>query len=69
MKTKNKFRLNLDFPVQVKEKLEKMKSSTESTSNVEVIRRALALFELVLDNGNTVHLKDKDGNYTEIRIL
>ncbi|WP_309387067.1 hypothetical protein [Cerasicoccus frondis] len=46
-----------------------MKSSTESTSNVEVIRRALALFELVLDNGNTVHLKDKDGNYTEIRIL
>jgi len=69
MKEKKKFRLNLDFSEEVRDRLDRLKELTDSGSNVEVIRRSLALLELVLDYDSSIHVKDNDGNMKEIRVI
>lgn len=65
-------RLNLDLNEQTKEKLERAKGLTQSSSMVDVVRRALALFIACLENeqqGGKVILKTKDGQESVIIIF
>jgi hypothetical protein len=48
--TKPKFRLNLDLSPRVKEQLHDLQQRSDASSLVEVIRRALAVYDLVLDH-------------------
>lgn len=45
-----KFRLNLDFSPAVEARLKRLKATTDAASFVEVIRRALATYELLVNH-------------------
>ena len=65
-------RLNLELRPEVKERLEQLRKSSHASSSSEVIRRSLALYELVIDHirseGNIV-LEHKDGTKEKLTIL
>jgi hypothetical protein len=70
--TEAKFRLNLALPPKIKERLESLQERSESSSVTEVIRRALALFDLVTEHGNNggeVILKHEDGTEEKLVLL
>lgn len=51
-KPKEKIRLSLDFPKEYKEKLLKLEKASEANTSIEVIRRAVNLYELFIENKN-----------------
>ena len=55
-----KVRLNLDLPPKVKVRLEELRAMTDADSMSEVVRRALALYDLVVASGGKVVIKDGD---------
>ncbi len=61
-----KIRLNLDITEQVRDRLLKLQQKSEASSFVEVIRRALALYEMVSDGDCKIMKSDLSA---EIRIL
>jgi hypothetical protein len=70
VKTKSpdgKVRLNLEVTTQVKNRLERLQEVTESASFVEVIRKALALLETVVD-GQVKLVKPGDGKTPDIEV-
>jgi len=68
----NPIRLNLELSPQVKERLDQLRENSHAASSAEVIRRSLALYELVIDhlrsNGSIV-LKHNDGSEEKLTIL
>ncbi len=71
-KKRNKVRLNLDMAPSVKERLERLRDKTHADSMSEVIRRALALYELIIleaARGSTIIVKSKNGSERHIEIL
>lgn len=59
-----KKRLNLDLTAQARARLEKLLAASDATSYSEVIRRALSLYEKILNiyrNDGKIILQHKDG--------
>lgn len=69
---KNKVRLNLEISTAVRDNLTRLKESSGSSSVTDVIRQALALYDMVLTeytNDGHVVLKRSDGTEERLRIL
>lgn len=64
-----KVRLNLDLPPPVRERLEELRTQTNAESLAEVVRRALAVYDvLVTEGGRAPRLLLDDGT-TEKLVL
>lgn len=53
-------------------RLKSLKEKTEAVSYAEVTKNAYRLYERMIDikeNGNTILIKDKDGNIVELEIF
>ena len=69
---KKRVRLSLDITKEQKKMMDELQVKTLSGSLAEVIRRAMALFHLVIDvqsEGGKVIIQDADGNQEIIRLL
>lgn len=67
-----KIRLNLTMNTQVKLKLEELQKKTQADSMSEVIRRALALYDLIWTEKNNecaTIIRCKDGKEREVELL
>lgn len=67
-----KVRINVDLTIKGKELLEDLQIRSEASSLIEVIRRAIALYDLVITHktrGSQIVLVDPEGKQTEIIIL
>jgi len=67
-----KVRLNLDMPAEVKEKIEALRDANGIESLSEVVRRALAVYELVMSQqaaGTAIVFKPKEGPEQHIRFF
>ena len=72
MTNKEKIRLNLDISPQADKNLKELESRTESATVAEVIRRAIALYDLVtqhMQHDGEVILKSKDGSEKSLCLL
>lgn len=72
MATIKKVRLNLEVPETMRGNLEDLQKRSGSTSLTEVIRRSVALFDLITDHtskGGELILKNPDGSEEKLRIL
>jgi hypothetical protein len=69
---KEKVRLSLDVTPEAKEQIEQVQRKSRASTTIEVFRKALALYELILDqqadNGKVV-LENADGSREVLRIL
>jgi hypothetical protein len=69
---RERVRLNLDLQTEVKERLDGLQERTGAASLTEVIRRALALYDLVVDHqkaGGRIQLYNRDGTVETLTIL
>ncbi|WP_345735099.1 hypothetical protein [Prosthecobacter algae] len=69
---KDKIRLSLDLLPEAKAHLELVQTKSRATTILEVFRRALALYELILDQQaakGKVILENADGSREVLRIL
>jgi hypothetical protein len=67
-----KVRLNLEFPAPIYEQLESVQQRSHAASLTEVLRRALALYDLVTEHvvdGGEIVLMDSKGKQEKLRIL
>jgi hypothetical protein len=62
-------RINLEVSHELKQTFEDVKSQTGATSLVEVFKRALSLYALVLQNGSKLTIHKKDGTTETIILL
>lgn len=62
-------RLNLEFPERLRARLEPLRALSEADSLTEVVRRAIALYDVMLmavrDRGVTIVLRSRDGTERE----
>jgi hypothetical protein len=68
----DRVRLNLEFPPQIYEQLQEVQRRSNAASLTEVLRRALALYDLVTEHvgeGGKLVLEDRDGKGEKLRIL
>lgn len=71
-KSADRVRLSLDLSPRVKVQLKDLEVKTEAGSLTEVIRRALALYDLVVEHqaeGGKLIFQDADGNAEVLRVL
>jgi hypothetical protein len=65
-----KARLNLELPERVRARLEHLRTISEADSITEVVRRALAVYDVVLtavrERGDKIVLRSADGTEKEI---
>jgi hypothetical protein len=67
-----KCRLNLELDPRARESLEELQAKSKASSMADVIRRSLALYDMVLDHvksGGSVVLKNNDGTLETVRFL
>lgn len=67
-----KVRTNLDFHPDIKAKIEELRDRTHADGMGEVVRRAIALYETVLDtqeSGGTLLIKPKVGLVREVLVV
>ena len=72
MAKKERVRLNLEFTPRVAENLNRMVDQSHSASRTEVIRKAIRLFDMVLehcDQGGKLVFKHQDGTQETVQIL
>lgn len=65
-------RLSLDLTPQVKRRIENLREITEAESLTEVIRRALASYELLCEaqvSGKSILVRDVDGTESTVILL
>lgn len=70
--SKSKVRLNLDISPKVKDQLLDLQKRSDAVSLVEVIRRAVAVYDMFLDHeerGGRTILENKDGSKERVRLL
>jgi len=71
--TELKIRLNLELPIQVRERLEEIRVLSEAESVTEVIRRALSIYDLLLnmtvkEHGKVI-IRSIDGTERELLLV
>ena len=63
-------RLNLELPERLRARLESLRALSEADSLAEVVRRAIALYDVLLmavrDRGVTIVLRSRDGTEREL---
>jgi hypothetical protein len=72
MAKKEKIRRNLDLPLQVDERLRLLQDRSDAASLSEVVRRALALYDMATEHiadGGKIILKNKDDTSEVIRLI
>lgn len=72
MTTATKKRLNLEFPLWVVDKFDRLMELSGSTTRTEVIRKSLKLLERVLEHqaaGGKLKLVHEDGSQETLEIL
>jgi hypothetical protein len=68
----DRVRLSLDITPRVREQLTHLEAKTEAGSITEVVRRALALYDLIMehqDEGGKLIFKHMDGDEETLRVL
>lgn len=68
----DRVRLNLEIARPVHDQMQALQTRSQATSLTEVIRRALALYDLVTEhitNGGEIILKTRKGEQEKLRIL
>ena len=68
----DRVRLSLDITPRVREQLSHLEKKTEAGSITEVVRRALALYDLVVEHqreGGKLIFKHTDGEEESLRVL
>jgi hypothetical protein len=71
-KSQDRVRLSLDVTPKIREQLDHLETQTEAGSITEVIRRALALYDLVVEHqseGGKLVFRDAAGNDELLRVL
>jgi hypothetical protein len=71
-KQAKKIRLNLEIPVHVRESLDALQERSHASSLTEVIRKALALLDLYLEqreSGGQVIFRSKKGTDEVLKVL
>ena len=69
---KDKVRISLDLLPEAKAQLEEVQVKSRATTILEVFRRALALYEMILDHQSSkgkVILENADGTREVLRLL
>jgi len=71
LRREQRTRLHIDLPLVVKERAEKLRVLTNAESLGEVLRRALAVYDLLVTHRgrSTVVLRDESGKEREIVIV
>lgn len=67
-----KVRLNLELSCQVHEQMQTLQKRSGATSLTEVIRRALALYDVItehLSDGGRIILRHKNGDEENVRLV
>jgi hypothetical protein len=67
-----KVRLNLEFPQEIYNQMQEVQQRSHAASLTEVLRRALALYDLVTEHivdGGDVALLNRDGKPEKLHIL
>ena len=67
-----KIRLNLDMPAEIKSQLEDLRDLTHADSMSEVIRRAIAVYDFLLNekaNGGVTIVRLKDGSERQLELM
>ena len=67
-----KVRLNLELSRQVHEQIQVLQSRSDATSLTEVIRRALALYDLITEHiseGGRIILRHKNGDEESVKLV
>jgi len=70
--SKERVRLNLDLSPKVKALLNDLQQRSDATSQVEVIRRALAVYDMFLEHeesGGKTILENSDGSREIVRLI
>lgn len=65
-------RVNLEVPPEVRDNMKALQKKSKAASLAEVFKRALALYEMVLDHnsvGGKIVFEDRDGNREVLRLL
>lgn len=65
-------RLNLEISPQVRDRIERLRASTEAESLTEVIRRALAIYERLIELSESEHdivIRGKDGDEQTLMLV
>ncbi|MEO5917616.1 MAG: hypothetical protein ABIS50_25525 [Luteolibacter sp.] len=71
-KDRETVRINLEVTPSVRDQIKELRVKSEATSLAEVFRRALAIYELVIDfqkQGGKIVLESRDGERETLRIL
>lgn len=71
-KKETKVRLNLEIPEKVRERIRRLQDLSEAETMTEVIRRALAAYDVLLNHyelGGTVILRHSGDNEEILRIV
>lgn len=67
--TEPRVRLNLEIPVRVRERIDRIRGMTEADSSTEVIRRAVFAYELLLALKGQVVIRLPDGSEQDVLTL
>ena len=62
-------RLNIELARRLRERLDELRALTEADSVTEVVRRALAIYDVLVSRGDKVILRSADGTERELLIL
>jgi hypothetical protein len=65
-------RLNLVIPQRTADRLDHLREKTEATTNVEVVKNALRLYEALIEDaigGKELLSRDKEGNLTTYKLF
>ena len=64
----DKIRLSLELPARLRERLDELRALTEADSVTEVVRRALAVYGVLVTRRERVFLRSADGTEREVLI-
>lgn len=67
-----KVRLNLELTERVRDRLERLRSETEADTLVEVVRRALAVYDTLIasrENEEKLIIRSRDGAERELLVI
>jgi hypothetical protein len=68
--TRNKVRLNLDVPPDIKALILMLMETSGADSMTEVVRNAVRVYDFVLNNNNgEFYVPDNNGTLTRVKVL
>ncbi len=69
---KDSCRINLDIPIKTKESIESLKERSGATTLTEVVKRSLALYDMILacsQSGGKIIIQSPDGEKETLKLL